>query len=339
MIDLKEASNKELMINLKEFRRDENHALAEIVRYLAEVDSRGSFREAGYSSLFTFCVEFLGYSEGGAARRVRAARCLQRSPQVYEQLKSGAITLCSLSEVALLVTEENQELILGSIRGVSKREAQRVAESFGAAKPAKRSSIRARKVLLTPLVKLKVEAECVTEEVASPVPITEERYTFSFEVSAEVKALYDQARTLIGHVKPEELFEKLLREFVNKETRVIKPRSIVKQVDPQKSPSTKKRTRFIPLKTRREVRERDGCQCTYISGEGKRCQEQLDLEIDHITPFAQGGNHHPSNLRLLCKAHNQLHAEQCFGREFIRNSTSNSKLSRSNRRKTIIKET
>ena len=317
MIDLKEASNKELMTNLKEFRRDENHALAEIVRYLAEVDSRGSFREAGYSSLFSFCTEYLGYSEGGAARRVRAARCLQRSPQVYEQLKSGAITLCSLSEVALLVTEENQELILGSIQGVSKREAQRVAESFGAAKPAKRSSIRARKVLVTPPVGFKIDAACKTEETTPPSPITEERYTFSFEVSAEVKALYDQARKLMGHVKPEELFEKLLKGFVNKETKVIKPRSIVRQADPQKPQLSNKRSRFIPLKTRREVRERDGCQCTFVSTEGKRCQEQVGLEIDHIDPFSQGGSHHPSNLRLLCKAHNQLCAEECFGREFM----------------------
>jgi hypothetical protein len=54
IIDLKEALNKELIINLKDFRKDENHALAEIVRYLAEVDSRGSFREAGYSSLSAY---------------------------------------------------------------------------------------------------------------------------------------------------------------------------------------------------------------------------------------------------------------------------------------------
>lgn len=328
MIDLKEASNKELMTNLKEFRREENQALAEIVRYLAEVDSRGSFREAGYSSLFTFCTEYLGYSEGGAARRVRAARCLQRSPQVYEQLKSGAITLCSLSEVALLVTDENQELILNSIRGASKREAQRVAESFGAAKPAKRSSIRARKVLLTPPVELKTEPVEFAQAQTPPAPITEERYTFSFEVSAEVKALYDQAIKLVGHVKPEELFEKLLKGFVNKETKAIKPSSIVKQSDPQMPLATQKRSRFIPLKTRREVRERDGCQCSYVSSEGKRCQEQVGLEFDHIQPFSQGGVSQASNLRLLCKAHNQLHAEECFGREFMRYSTSGSKAKR-----------
>ena len=54
IIDLKEALHKELIIVLKDFRRDENHDLAEIVRYLAEVDSRGSFREAGYSNLSAY---------------------------------------------------------------------------------------------------------------------------------------------------------------------------------------------------------------------------------------------------------------------------------------------
>ena len=149
---LNNLSNQELFSTLTTLRSDENKALADIVLYLAEVDRRGIYRDAGFSSLFTFCTDRLGYSEAGAGRRVRAARCLAQSPEIYSQLKNGTITLCSLSEVATVFTPENQELVLTAIQGASKREAQAIAQSFGAPKPAKRSTIRAKKVLVTPLV-------------------------------------------------------------------------------------------------------------------------------------------------------------------------------------------
>ena len=41
-----------------------------------------------------------------------------------------------------------------------------------------------------------------------------------------------------------------------------------------------------------------------------RCESKWDLEIHHDeTPFAMGGGHNISNLRLLCAAHNKLEAE------------------------------
>ncbi len=107
---LNDLSNRELFSTLNTLRSDENKAVADIVLYLAEVDRRGVYREAGFSSLFTFCTERLGYSEAGAGRRVRAARCLAQSPEIYSQLKSGALTLCSLAEVAAFLPQLTRSL-------------------------------------------------------------------------------------------------------------------------------------------------------------------------------------------------------------------------------------
>jgi 5-methylcytosine-specific restriction endonuclease McrA len=41
------------------------------------------------------------------------------------------------------------------------------------------------------------------------------------------------------------------------------------------------------------------------------------LELDHIVPVALGGRSTVDNLRLCCRAHNTLHAEQVFGREHM----------------------
>ena len=63
---------------------------------------------------------------------------------------------------------------------------------------------------------------------------------------------------------------------------------------------------------------RDGGQCTYICPKtGKRCASCHRLEHDHIIPRARGGKSTVDNLRLRCRAHNQLAAEQEFGRAFM----------------------
>ena len=147
-------------------------------------------------------------------------------------------------------------------------------------------------------------------------PAAEARYSFSFEVSQEVMDLYTEARALMGHLKPEEVFEKALKYFVAQKKqapRVVKAKAIVKQDKPVTSKS-----RAVPLNTRRAVLQRDNYQCTYCAADGTQCRERVGLEIDHITPFSLGGTHEIENLRVVCKAHNGLFAEQVFGRDFIR---------------------
>ena len=45
-------------------------------------------------------------------------------------------------------------------------------------------------------------------------PVAEARYNFSFEVSQEVMDHYTEARAIMGHLKPEEVFEKALKHFI-----------------------------------------------------------------------------------------------------------------------------
>jgi len=65
------------------------------------------------------------------------------------------------------------------------------------------------------------------------------------------------------------------------------------------------------------VFERDGARCTFVDSAGRRCRETHYLELHHLRAFAQGGEHHSSNLALRCRAHNALAAEEDFGRDFV----------------------
>jgi len=77
------------------------------------------------------------------------------------------------------------------------------------------------------------------------------------------------------------------------------------------------RGRHVPAAVRRAVRARDGGRCTFVAGNGRRCEARGKLEFDHVVPVARGGASTPGNLRLRCRAHNQYEAEQAFGVGFM----------------------
>jgi 5-methylcytosine-specific restriction endonuclease McrA len=79
----------------------------------------------------------------------------------------------------------------------------------------------------------------------------------------------------------------------------------------------KGRSRRIANAVRRRVFERDGLRCTYVSPDGRRCEARAFLELDHADPRALGGSDKEENLRVRCRAHNQLWAEQTYGREHV----------------------
>jgi hypothetical protein len=54
-----------------------------------------------------------------------------------------------------------------------------------------------------------------------------------------------------------------------------------------------------------------------VSEDGRRCDASAFLELDHVHPRAVGGSNDVTNLRVRCRAHNQLWAEQTFGREKV----------------------
>jgi hypothetical protein len=57
----------------------------------------------------------------------------------------------------------------------------------------------------------------------------------------------------------------------------------------------------MPLPVRRVVHERDGDQCGFLDGNGRRCTERRHLEFHHLDPFARGGARDPARVALRCK--------------------------------------
>lgn len=90
----------------------------------------------------------------------------------------------------------------------------------------------------------------------------------------------------------------------------LRPTRVRKTHSPTTRPSSQ-RSRYIPATVRHTIWLRDQGACTYVDPiTGEQCQSRHRLQIDHIRPFAKGGENSLENLRLRCLAHNQWHAIQ-----------------------------
>jgi len=68
---------------------------------------------------------------------------------------------------------------------------------------------------------------------------------------------------------------------------------------------------------KRAVYARDEGQCTFVAEDGRRCSERGGVQYHHEIPFAKGGASTEDNIRLLCAAHNALHARRDYGADVI----------------------
>src|SRR6187549_2974425 len=75
--------------------------------------------------------------------------------------------------------------------------------------------------------------------------------------------------------------------------------------------------RHVPAAVARAVFLRDGQQCSYVAPDGRRCSARRCLELDHVHPWAEGGESTIEDLRLRCRAHNQRYARQYFGKSRV----------------------
>ncbi|MDB5214709.1 MAG: hypothetical protein JWO86_2636, partial [Myxococcaceae bacterium] len=157
-------------------------------------------------------------------------------------------------------------------------------------------------------------------------PLSEARFRVQLTASAELREKLERARDLMSHANPsgdlavvvekalDLLLDRLEKQRLGKVTRPTRLTATTPRVD---RPRTSRARSAIPRGVRREVFGRDGGTCTFVDTEGRRCPSRAHLELDHILSRALGGSDEASNLRVRCRAHNRLHAEEVFGKEHV----------------------
>lgn len=316
--------------------------------HLAEFDRRRLHERTGFASLFAYCVQELGYSEDTAANRIRAARTMRRFPSLRERLRSGALSLSSANVLAAHLDEENHRALLDQACGKSKREVERLVAAL-VPRPDPRDRVRRfcadnSALRAAELAHLPIEPTPLAMGMAGPTDIPDaanpsvtprpaaapevvERVRIAFSASDRVFAKLERARGLLRHRFPagklEEIFETALDALLERHdpdrriARAAKRDGKARGKEPgdhARLTAATRRSRRIPQAVRDEVWMRDGGRCVFVSAEGRRCDANEWLEYDHVRPWALGGSSDAAdNVRLLCRAHNQMLARLTFG--------------------------
>jgi hypothetical protein len=326
-----------LLQRLQTLLAREHRTSALLLAHLGEVDARGLHRDAGYSSLFGYCVEALHMSEAEAALRIRAARLARQYPEVLSHVERGELHLSALRVLAPVLNDDNLEQLLRSAMHKTKAQVEVLVADL-APKPdapqivrklptprAKASSLAQIDLATTPSApEAAVAAQPAARapiEPRSVAPLGQERYRIQVTASQALHDKLKQAQELLRHRVPSGDVATILELALDRLVTDVKKERFAQTEHPRKSHGAPNPTsRHIPHQVRREVAERDGERCAFVSADGHRCKATGMLEFDHQNAFARGGLPTTDNVRLLCRAHNQLQAERVFGRAFMQHA-------------------
>jgi hypothetical protein len=345
--------NEELLAVLCGLVKRENEVMSDLLACLAELDERRLYLDLGYTSLFAYCTEALGFCKSSAGRRIAVARVCRRFPGAFGHVARGELQLSVLS---LLSSHLNSENATELFAACSRKSCDQVEELLAARfpKPDVRDSIRRLPVWAAPTPaggsahqgSAASPSEAPIERVKSPVPppqqpfperklepLSPDRFGVHFTADSEFRELLEEVRALASHSEPEGDLLRLMKRGLEAYQRELqkrrfgvgrKPRPLARVVGAsrQADVALPPRSRHVPAELARAVYSRDGGQCTFCSIDGRRCGARRFLQLDHAKPWAVGGESTLDNLRLRCRAHNLHSARRYFGVSFMRKKQS-----------------
>ena len=126
LFEIEHLTDADLLARVHELTHQDHLAAARLVAHLAEFDSRRLYVAEGFSSLFTYCIQVLHFSEYTAYRRIEAARVIRRFPVFLERIADGSVHLTAITLLAPHLTPENHLALLEAARHRTRRQIESI---------------------------------------------------------------------------------------------------------------------------------------------------------------------------------------------------------------------
>lgn len=353
---LKHLADSTVLGNLTALATNNRTMTADILAHIAEAEDRALYAQAGFSSMFAYCMSVLHFSEDEAGKRLYAARAARRFPALFPAVADGRLHLTAVVRLSKHLDNTNVEDLIASASHRSTAEIEQmladrsprpVVEDVVRPVPAAQHVLRHVPPTAAPDLAAPQKAVAAGE---IPIPSSSPAGGMAVDVGA-MPAMHaggrasegpgldvsmtplgrglfafrftaaERVRTKWRRVQELIAANRLADVFERALDEIIEKaekRKLAATKSPRGSRSASANPRIIPAEVRRAVRTRDGDRCAFVSDDGHRCEERSRLEFDHVVPVAQGGASTLGNVRQLCRTHNRLEAERRFGREFVR---------------------
>jgi hypothetical protein len=287
-LQLKSLNKIELDQRIKSLAGKERELLLEVLQTIKEIDSRKSYADMGYPSLFAYLTQGVGYSESSAYRRIQGARLLSETPQLAAKIQSGDINLNQISKIqsavkavqkqtSKKVTSAEKSMVLSQIENMNKAQTEKhIADFFDIP-------------VLTDVKKTTQKDESVRIELTIP---------------KEAYEKIQKAQGLVAHA----VNSNDLLDFLNYVAdRVIKQKTQPKAKAAKAAKTTRTaETAQFSQRNKKMALQKSNC-CEYQNPLTKKvCGSTWYLQVDHRTSVWAGGNGKIENSQILCAEHNQL---------------------------------
>lgn len=279
-------TNEEIKEKLTQLVASERRITNEILDLICAAMEKRSFLEFGFSNIFIWLTEGLGYSAGAAHRRIEAARMIRSAPEVKEKLVKGDLNLTTVSKVQTAIRAQSR------IAPVSKEDRSRALAAVE-----HKTLPETEKVLveLFPAVKSAIQQDKRTT-------VDETTTRLALNLPNETLEKLARAKEVLSHKLPNatdaEIIAYALEFFLEKKDVLRKK---ISRPDSQ-------------MGERKELIQRAEARCSYHDPRtGRRCSSKYQIQIDHIKPRSLGGKDEKSNFRALCRQHNLYEAERILG--------------------------
>jgi len=310
-------ADEALLRNSARRHADDRMNVAELLADIGEIEARNLHLKAGYKSLHAFCMAEYGVSDDEALLRINVARTAREFPALFHAIADGKMSMTTVLLLKPLLAKATANELLLAAAGKSKaqvrqlvadRQPQLDVPTSVRAVPASRDVSESSGFVVPerqePMPRPKIE------------PLSPQKFRVEFTMPQEMHDDLRYAQALASHAVPSGDIPTILHRAL---------KAYIAHMEKQKFAATAKprsgriamTARTIPAEVKRLVAQRDQGRCAYVSASGRRCEARERLEFDHIEPLATGGAATVSNIRLLCRAHNQLVADEAFGAEFM----------------------
>jgi hypothetical protein len=293
---------------------DEGRSLLSALRF-------GAHLKLGFGSFVEYVEWLFGYRPRFTQERLRVAEALEELPELERALRDGELSWSAVRELTRVATLNTQAAWLAAARGRSLRDVETLVSgkkpgdrpSDPASPDAKRHALRfevSAEVLATfrdAMAKLRRDTGGKLDDdealllmarqvLGGPTDAGRSSYQLSVSVCERCRQAYQQSSGERIEVGAEVVAMAECDAQHVGHTHV----GATAGADAGQAPAPTRVTQSIPPAVRRRVLERDGRKC---SAPGCRHGQYLDLH--HVKPRAEGGDHDPDRLVTLCGVHHR----------------------------------
>ncbi|MFN7905057.1 MAG: HNH endonuclease [Pseudobdellovibrionaceae bacterium] len=338
-IEVSNLSDDALISAVRNLVKSERRIMHLVLLHIQEIDNRRLYLKLGYTSLYQYLTQELGYAENAAYDRMQGARLLKSNPNISKKIEEGALNLSQLVKVSACLKQERKD---GKI--VSPALTQKLFQQIENKTKFETEMILAQTFQHVPEQTQKIKPQ-QDGSVVLQITLTQEQFE-----------IFKQAQNLLSHLVPDQSFSETItylakayyKKVQGKGERISadKKRSvggspltnlqeadyqsskIVKSMDQSvternltqgfvekplvvtSSPKKQNSRKYISVHLKRVLFGKSNYSCEFVHPEtGKKCCSKYQLQIDHFDPLALGGSDDRRNLRVLCAVHNRAEAE------------------------------